>query len=206
MLPQYRRFATLRPFLQQIDPAGGGGTNPPIPPADPPKPDDTPLGDAGKAALEAERKAARAAETRAKTAERELADLKAAKAKEEEDKQAEQGEWKTLAEKRDADLKAAATNLETATSELEALRTHVNADIEAAVKDESFKPFLRFDPGKDAPIKDRLKWLAEAKAGLAELPTTDNHTPGNGPGPIPATGKIDERQEVQKIRSRIPSF
>ncbi len=204
MLTRSIRLAALLPFLQSEPPAGGGGEgNPPTPPT---PPADPPLGEKGEKALQDERDARREADRKLKATEKELNNFKTAAAKAKDDEAAEQGEWKQLAEKRDADLQKASTDLTAASTELETLRGYVSGDIEAATKDDAFKPFLRFDPGADAPIADRLKWLKEAKAGIADLPEPAT-TRGNGPNPKPAgTHKIDEREEVNRIRSRIPQF
>lgn len=86
--------------------AGADDTPPPAdppkdppadPPVDPPKdpPDDT-LGDAGKAALEAERTARRDAEKRARDAERRIADAEKAQRDADEKAKQEQGQFKEL--------------------------------------------------------------------------------------------------------------
>lgn len=184
MPPQYRRFATLQPFLQQVDPAGGGG-NPPTPPSnDPPKPDDEPLGEAGKKALDDERTARREAERKARDAEKELADLKSAATKREEAEQAEQGRWKELAEKRDADLTATTTERDSLKATNDALTAYFDGHYTAALKDlpEVIKAFA---PAEDAPFATKADWLTKAQAQAAKI-AQDEAKPGNGPGPKPA--------------------
>lgn len=76
----------------QAAPAATGSpppATPPTPPVDPPEPpatDDSELGEGGKAALEAERKARRDAEKRAKDAEKKAADLESEKLTEDQRK------------------------------------------------------------------------------------------------------------------------
>lgn len=176
--------------------------------------DDQGLKAAGREALKRERDARKGAEKSARDAAKELAALKAAKAKADEDKQAEQGEWKELAEKRDADLTKAATDLESATTELETLRTYVSGDVAAitkSVKDAKDSPaakaLLDFYPGDDASALELLAWAQKAKPRLTELDTATTTTRGAGPNPKPAGNhKIDEREEVNRIRARIPQF
>lgn len=175
---------------------------------------DQSLGEAGTKALQAERDARKLAEKAARDTTKELDTLKAARAQEDEAKAKEQGKWQELAEKRDADLQTATKTLESATTELETLRTYVSGDVAAitkAVKDAKDSPaakaLLDFYPGDDASALELLAWAAKAKPRLAELDTTTATTRGAGPNPKPAgTHKIDEREEVNRIRARIPQF
>lgn len=175
---------------------------------------DQSLGEAGKKALDQERDARKVAEKTARDTTKELADLKTAKVKADEEKQAEQGRWQELAEKRDADLQTATKTLETATTELETLRGYVSGDVAAitkAVKDAKDSPAARalldFYPGDDASALELLAWAQKAKPRLTELDTTTTTTRGAGPNPKPAGNtKIDEREEVNRIRARIPQF
>ena len=207
MPSQLRRHALQR-FLQTDEPAGGGTTTTTETEGDEAKP----LGDAGKAALDAERKAAKASEARAKAAERELADLKAAKVKEEEAKQAEQGEWKTLAETREADLQSTKTTLESLKSEREKLAEYVKSDIATVtktVKDAKDSPaakvLMRYYPGDDADPLALLDWAQNAKASLPEIEQEMTAgKPGNGPNPKPAgagQGKVESVLSKRQILS-----
>lgn len=197
MPPQYRRFATLLPYLQQLDPAGGG-TPPATPPADPPEPDDTPLGDAGKAALDAEREARRLADKRAKDAEKKLADLEDARVKAEDDKAKEQGEWKTLAEKREADLTTTTAERDDLLIRVETLEALANNRLTAILKDIP-KDIAELGPDTETPIEKRLAWAEKA----AKATNATGTTPGNGPNPKPAgtikpeiKGVLPQRQYV----------
>lgn len=156
------------------------------------------LGDAGKKALEQERDARKTAEKTARETRNELDTLKAAKAKEDEDKQAEQGKWQELAEKREASLNETTTNLESATTELETLRAYVSTDVETVTKqvkeikdDPAAKVLLKFHPGDDASVPELLAWAKEAKAGLADI-TTKPKPRGSGFDPTPSDrrGKV----------------
>ncbi len=176
---------------------------------------DQTLGEAGKKALDQERDARKAAEKTARDTTRELADLKAAKVKADEEKQAEQGRWQELAEKRDADLQTATRTLESATTELETLRTYVSGDVDSiskrveALPDSSGKKvLLKVRPSKDASVSERMSWAEMARDELPELEAaTTATTRGAGPNPKPAGNhKIDEREEVNRIRARIPQF
>ncbi len=179
---------------------------------DPDRDDDQGLKAAGREALKRERDARKTAEKNARDAAKELADLKAAKAKADEDKQAEQGEWKDLAEKRDADLTRAATDLESATTELETLRTYVSGDVAAitkSVKDAKDSPaakaLLDFYPGDDASALELLAWAQKAKPRLTELTSTKEPYRGNGPNPKPGAGetKIDENAAMTQARRTV---
>jgi len=163
--------------------------------------DDAPLGDAGKKALDAERDARKAAEKEARDAKARLAQIEADAQKAKDAEAAEQGKWKELAEKRDADLAEATSKLTATTTELDTLRTYVTDDIVAAVKVLP-KALVAFDPGEDAPIAQRLAWLTKAKAAAAEL---DKQTPrGNGGDPKPGGNpKIDADKAVANARRRI---
>ncbi len=171
---------------------------------------DQTLGESGTKALQAERDARKAAEKTARDTAKELETLKAAKVKEDEDKQAEQGKWKELAEKRDADLTKTATDLTTATTELETLRTYVSGDVEAIVKQvkdakdsPAAKALLDFHPGDDATATELLAWAQKAKPRLAELTDTKETSRGNGPNPKPAGNhQINIDQEVKTAKRR----
>ncbi len=212
MLTRSIRLAALLPFLQSEPPASGGtppqNPTPPTPPANPP------LGEKGEKALQDERDARREADRKLRAAENELNDFKTAAAKAKDDEAKEQGKWQELAEKRDADLQTATKTLESVTTELETLRGYVSGDVTAitkAVKDAKDSPaakaLLDFYPGDDASALELLAWAQKAKPRLTELDTTTTTTRGAGPNPKPA-GKhtIDEREEVNRIRSRIPQF
>ena len=207
MPSQLRRHALQR-FLQTDEPAGGGTTTTTETEGDEAKP----LGDAGKAALEAERIARRDADKRAKDAETKLAAYEADKAKAAEQEQAEQGKWKELAEKREAELTGATTNLESLKSEREKLAEYVKSDIATVtktVKDAKDSPaakvLMRYYPGDDADPLALLDWAQNAKASLPEIEQEMTAgKPGNGPNPKPAgagQGKVESVLSKRQILS-----
>lgn len=170
--------------------------------------DDKPLGAAGEKALEAEREARREADKRAKAAEKELADLKAEAQKRADAEAAEQGKWKELAEKRDADLTTVTTDRDTIKAEADTLRKYVTDDIAGVTKqvkdlkdNPSAKALLSFHPGDDASVTQLLDWAAKAKALLPDLvEETRPTTTGNGPNPKPATGTFNRDAAIEKAR------
>lgn len=196
MPPQYRRFATLLPYLQTDEAAGSGTTTTTTTDGDEAKP----LGDAGKAALEAERIARRDADKRAKDAEKELADLKSAATKAAEQEQAEQGKWKELAEKREAELTSSTSDREGLKATNEALTAYFDGHFTAALKDlpDVIKAFA---PAEDASFATKADWLTKAQAQAAKI-AKDTAKPGNGPNPPAADGKFDLQAEVAKAKSR----
>lgn len=140
------------------------------------------LGDAGKRALEAEREARKQAEKTARDAAKELETLKAAKVKADEDKAAEEGRWKELAEKREADLTAATTTIESATTELESLRLYFTTHFDAALKDlpDVVKAFA---PDAEASFATKSKWLMTAQAEAKKLDKQKPRGAGFDPAP-----------------------
>lgn len=154
------------------------------------------LGNRGQAALKAERDARKDADKRARLAEKKLADLEAAKAKDDEAKQAEQGQWKELAEKREADLTEATTSRDALKAEYDALSTYFEAQYTAALKDlpDVVKAFA---PAEDASFETKSKWLTTAQAEAAKIANTSPR--GNGFNP--AAGGSNG---LPKIESPIP--
>jgi len=115
----------------------------------------------------------------------------------------EQGEYKTLAEKHEARVK----ELEPIQARYQSLAELVSEQIKAETKDwpQSVKAL---DPGKDAPIEERLAWKTRAQAIVAELATTARGTlPGNRPNPPPQGQRTQEeliaanRRDLQKSRT-----
>ena len=195
MLPKINPFRLPMLMPDDGDGNGGGASNG----NDGDGRDDQPLGDAGKRALDAERDRANAAEKREKDLQKHLDALEKAKQDDVEQKAKEQGEWQTLAEKREADLTSTKAELDTLTAELTVLREHVTKQYDAAVKD--FPAVIKaFAPSNDAPLPDRLKWLATATEQAKEL---DKETPrGNGPdkaGKTPAPSKVESPVSMREI-------
>ncbi|MGI8483536.1 MAG: hypothetical protein ACR2OU_04660 [Thermomicrobiales bacterium] len=162
-----------------------------------------PLGENGESALKAEREARKQAEKTARETAKELETLKAAKVKADEEKAAEEGRWKELAEKREASLNETATNLTSATTELDSLRGYFTTHFDAALKDlpDVVKAFA---PDADASFETKSKWLTTAQAEAKKL---DKQKPrGAGFDPAPGGNRdINEQQEVAKVRQR-PGF
>ncbi len=116
----------------------------------------------------------------------------------------EQGEFKQLAEKHESRVK----ELEPIATRYSALSELVSEQIKAETKD--WPASVRaLDPGKDAPIEERLAWKTRASAIVSELGAqARSQLPGNRPNPAPATGQKsrDEmiaanRKELQKSRT-----
>jgi len=172
---------------------------------------DQSLGEAGTKALQAERDARKLAEKTARDTTKELADLKAAKVKADEEKQAEQGKWQELAEKRDADLQTAAKTLESATTELETLRGYVSGDVDSiskrveALTDSSGKKvLLKVRPSKDASVSERMSWAEMARDELPDLEAaTKEISRGAGPNPKPAGNLTEEAKSPHSRRAML---
>lgn len=181
MPPQSRRFYTLRPYLQTDADQGGGGANPP---ATPPENNegDGELGDKGKAALDAERSARKAAEREAKDAKAKLAEIETAAAKRAEEEAAEQGKWQELATTREATLKETTTERDRLAARVEALEALAVTRLTDLTKDlpAEFKALL---PGEDVPIEQRL---AQAEKVVKAAGVKAAESRGNGPNPKPA--------------------
>lgn len=167
--------------------------------------DSTELQAAGKAALEREREARREADKRAKAAEKRLNDLEAAAQKAADDKAAEEGKFKELAERREADLTTVSGERDSLKAELDTLRGYVSSDIAGITKqvkdlkdDPAAKTLLGFHPGDEATVTQLLAWAAVAKQTLPEIAEaralTSSH--GNGPNPTPAGNVLPEIKNV----------
>src|SRR6266567_2030766 len=125
-----------------------------------------------------------------------------AKLKTEQDVE-QQGQFEELAKQHESRVK----ELEPMLARYTALSELVSEQIKAETKDwpASVKAL---DPGKDAPIEERLAWKNRAAAIVTELATTAHGTlPGNRPNPAPAGQPSREdmiarnRQELQKSRT-----
>lgn len=186
--------ATVHPFYSPEE-GGGGAAEPSTPPATPPA-DPEPLGEAGKKALESEREARKAAEKAAKETQAELDRLRAEAQKRADAEAAEQGKWKELADKREADLTSATTTLTTATERLTVLEQLATDRLDALLANLP-KEIADLGPDADTPIEKRLAW-AEKAAKAAE--TAGASTPGNGPNPKPANGAFDRDAAIARAR------
>lgn len=94
----------------------------------------------------------------------------------------EQGEYKQLAEQHAHRVQ----ELEPISERYHALSTQVALQIEAQVKDWPAE-VKAFDPGNDAPVEERLAWIAKSRPLIDKLQMQARATnPGNVPNPRPA--------------------
>lgn len=181
MLPKINLFRL--PMLMPDDGDGNGGGAPNGNDGD--GRDDQPLGDAGKRALDAERARAEAAEKKVRELERQNAKREQADREAADKAAAEQGQFKELAEQREADLTSTKASLDAANAELAVLRDYASKQLAAAQKD--FPEVVKaFAPADDAPLTERLAWLEKAAAQAKKI---EQDTPrGNGGNPPPSGG------------------
>jgi hypothetical protein len=92
-----------------------------------------------------------------------------------------QGEFQTLAEKREAELNTVKPQLETLQGRYDALSTLLSQQLETEIKDWPVE-IKAFDPGKDAPVEARMEWVSKSRA-LVEKLVGAPARPGNRPGP-----------------------
>ena len=217
----YRRHGHVGPYAIK-----GGESNPPV--GDPPKPDPKPdpdaalgLGDAGKAALKAEREARATAEKAAKDAASELATLRkekseaaAAKAAADEEEAKRKGEFETLAARRKEEADAAKADAEAKGSKLtraEVLLKSVITDRLKVIEETGDKELLAAFP-KDAEPLEQIEWLDDprTKAALKVAGETKKIADANvkpktprTPNPDPnANGKtVDEEARAAMARN-----
>lgn len=199
----FRMLFMLLSFLPfMVDPDPDPDPNP-----DPdPDPDD--LGDKGKAALKAEREARKAAEKAAKDAQDKLDAIEAKQREADDAAAAEQGKWKELAEKREAETTTLTGERDGLKTERDTLAKYVKADIAAvtkAVKDAKDHPaakaLMDFYPGDDTDTTALLAWAAKAKPRLGELDKVSVR--GNGPDPKPGHKDIDEKKASAQARRSV---
>lgn len=109
-----------------------------------------------------------------------------------EDRLKQQGEFQKLAEQHEAKVK----ELEPTVERYTALTSLVSEQIEVQIKDWPAEAKI-FDPGKDAPIEQRLDWMNKAKALVDKLNANATPQPrhGNGPNPKPASPTPEGFQE-----------
>lgn len=102
----------------------------------------------------------------------------------------EQGQFKQLAEQHAARVQ----QLEPIEQDYTELAALIGQQIDDETKDWP-KSVKAMDPGKDAPIKQRLAWRNSAHAVVIEMQQTQRgKEPGNGPGPKSA-GSMTPQQE-----------
>jgi predicted nuclease with TOPRIM domain len=110
----------------------------------------------------------------------------------------EQGQYKTLAEQREARVK----ELEPIQNRYSELSTLVAGQIETQIKDWPAE-VRTFDPGPDASVEQRLAWLEKSKPLIEKLQQQARASqPGNAPNPRPSqpTGDIHTTYE-QRLRA-----
>lgn len=106
----------------------------------------------------------------------------------------EQGQFKALAEQHAARVQ----QLEPIEQDYTELATLIGQQIDDETKDWP-KSVKAMDPGKDAPIKQRLAWRNSAHAIVLEMQQqARGQQPGNGPGPKPA-GNMTPQQETSEL-------
>lgn len=154
---------------------GGGDRTDPPKPTPPPRRDDEDrddpaqhLGDAGKRALDQERRAARAEKARADKAERELEEMRRQQMTEQERVAAERDDWRTKYEEQSATLAA---------RELAVLRTEIAAE-----------RGLTLAQARRLIGTTREELEADAEAFKAELPAPPAPEGPRNPKPNPAAG------------------
>lgn len=161
------------------------------------------LGDAGKRALEAEREARKAAEKEAREAKQKLDQIEAAQREADEAQAAEQGRWKELAEKREADLSTATTDLTAARERLATLEALVKADVDAAWDDLPEEVRDAYDGPDDDPLAKKRHMQRMAKV-IERLTADANRKIGNGPNPPVGDGafNFDRAKDVARSTGR----
>jgi hypothetical protein len=108
----------------------------------------------------------------------------------------EQGEFQKLAEQHAARVQ----ELEPVAQSYTQLAELVSGQIESQIKDWPAE-LKAFDPGKDAPIEQRLAWLEKSKPLLEKLQQQARSTqPGNAPSPRPAG--TNPGKDVDELRMR----
>ncbi len=158
------------------------------------------LGDKGKAAIAAERKARRDAEAARKAAEDRADKLEADAKKRADDEAAKQGQWQELAEKREADLTESQTTLESVQAQLDEAMTILKAETDATWKAIPEEVRELYD-GDDADVLAKRKHLTRSKKLIERLAKTDERKPRNGPNPPAGDGRFDEAAAIENARA-----
>lgn len=119
---------------------------------------------------------------------------------------AEQGKFKELAEQQATQLAALRSEAEqhtALTQQHAALSALIASQLEEEIKDwpASVKAL---DPGKDAPIEQRLAWRTNAQAIVAEIQQQQHgQAPGNRPNPEPGTTPEEQQRALlDKMKRR----
>lgn len=163
---------------------------------------DEQLGEAGKRALERERAARKAAERAARDAQAEMQRMRDEQRKREEAEAAEQGRFRELAERREAELAQAQDQLTAVQQERDALLDIVRADVESHWDQLPDEVREAYDGADDDVLSKRRHMHRMAKV-IQRLTTADESRPGNGPNPRPAdTTKRDLEAAANRARPR----
>lgn len=108
----------------------------------------------------------------------------------------EQGQFKALAEQHAARVQ----QLEPIQQDYTELSVLISQQIDDETKDWP-KSVKAMDPGKDAPIRQRLAWRNSAHAVVVEMQQTQRGSqPGNSPGPKPASGEATRQQQKDRFK------
>lgn len=198
--------------LNNTAPQGEGGQTPPpqgTPPGQTPPPaqgQTPPPGQQGQHSTltdhwtEADREYIKRLRDEAKTANDALAEIKRKEAEEEQKRKKQQGDFENLAKEYEAQVH----QLEPIAERYKTLAETIGQQIDATVKDWP-KSVKALDPGKDAPIEQRLTWQASAQKIIDEMGTAQRAgSPGNSPNP-PAQGQNTSSQNVETLRQRYQS-
>jgi hypothetical protein len=118
----------------------------------------------------------------------------------------EQGQYKALAEQHAARVQ----QLEPVQERYTELSGLIARQIDDEIK-EWPKSVKALDPGKDAPIEQRLAWRNNARAIIADMQQqTRGGLPGNGPNPNPIqqteAQQLKETMKRQRATGQYPSF
>ncbi len=164
------------------------------------KPDDA-LGAAGKAALDAERKARKDAEVEAKRLQKIVDDAAAAKAKADDDEAKRKGEFEKLANERETERDAATADVTRLSAENDQLKAAVNAILDAEWKalPKEIKDLYLGDEGD--PLA-RLTFLPKAKVAAKQHETAN----GNGANPPAAGGARPTVEQTRDEMRRLRGF
>lgn len=161
------------------------------------------LGDAGKKALDAERKARADAEKRLTALQKQIDETNAAKAKADEADAEKKGEFERLAADRAEALKQRDAELKTIQDERDALRERVDARdaedkamIARWVKDNKgiVDEYLDFYPGEDAPVSAQMAWFNATRPKVEKRAADPAR--GNGRSPEYANGRDSKADEA----------
>ncbi|HQY29981.1 MAG TPA: hypothetical protein PK691_01780 [Thermomicrobiales bacterium] len=167
------------------------------------------LGEAGRKALEAERKARSDAEKKAAALQKQIDDAAAAKAKADADEAERKGEFEKLATDRAKVIETKNAELMTATQERDALQARLDAmeqaviaDMDAWIKDhkDAIPSYLTaLNPGATASLAERQRWFKAAQGAVAEATQNPVGVPKT---PQPAGSNDQDDEAARKAASQ----